>query len=276
MAADTIAALSVGRSLVVTHGNGPQVGLLALRSEAFSDAGPAGLDVLGAETDGMIGYLLEREVRSRLPDTPVVTMLTQVEVDADDAAFTVPTKPIGPYYAAEHAERLRSERGWTLVEQPAGWRRVVASPDPRRIFELDAVELLLEAGHVVICGGGGGIPVVRDSMRGLRGVEAVVDKDLSTALLAQGIGADMLLLLTDIDAIYQDWPERSVPLRRTTPSEIRAMGLVAGSMGPKAEAAARFVEATGARAAIGSLDDAIAVLAGESGTHVRPAGDRDV
>jgi len=268
IAADAVAALSVGRSLVVTHGNGPQVGLLALRAAAYGGDGPERLDVLGAETEGMIGYLLEREVRSRLPDVPIVTLLTQVEVDASDPAFEVPSKPIGPFYSREDAKKLRDEQGWTIVEFGRGWRRVVPSPNPLRLFQLEAVQLLLEAGHIVICGGGGGVPVVRDVQGDMHGIEGVVDKDLSAALLAEGIGADALLLLTDVDAIYEDWPDRAAPIQSITPAEIRALDLSSGSMGPKAEAAARFVERAGGWAGIGALDESIGVLTGTSGTRV--------
>ncbi len=273
VAADNLAALSVGRSLVITHGNGPQVGLLALRAES-AGAPPSTLDVLGAETEGMIGYLLEREVRSRLPDASVVTLLTQVEVAVDDPALSNPTKPIGPFYSRDDADRLRSDRGWTFREDARGFRRLVPSPVPLRVFQLDAVRLLLDAGHVVICGGGGGIPVARAEHGSFRGVDAVVDKDLSAALLAEGVGADMLLLLTDVDAVYRDWPDRSSRIEHATPGELRSLGLPAGSMGPKVEAAARFTERTGGVAAIGCLDDALPVLAGKAGTRVRvgPAG----
>ncbi len=268
IAADNLAALSVGRSLIVTHGNGPQVGLLALRAEAAGGP-PSTLDVLGAETDGAIGYLLEREVRSRLPGVPLVTLLTQVEVAADDPAFTHPTKPIGPFYPAEQADALRESRGWRFWEDSRGFRRLVPSPIPLRVFQLDAVRLLLEADHVVICGGGGGIPVARGEHGSFRGVDAVVDKDLLAALVAEGVGADMLLLLTDVDAVYRDFPECQDRVERATPQELRSLGLPAGSMGPKVEAAARFAERTGGVAGIGCLDDALLVLAGKAGTRVR-------
>lgn len=267
LAADVVAALSL-HELVVTHGNGPQVGLLALQTEAAGTGEP--LDVLGAETEGMIGYVLEREIRSRLPGRPVVTLLTQVEVDPGDPAFDEPTKPIGPLYGREEAEGLAAERDWSVAPDGNRWRRVVPSPRPRRILELDAIRLLLEAGQLVVCGGGGGIPVVSGQGGELTGIEGVVDKDRSAALLGRELDADVLLLLTDVPAIYRDWPSRERPLRSITPSRIREMALADGSMGPKAEAAAWFVEETGGVAVIGALEDAVAMLAGEAGTSVTP------
>lgn len=264
-AADVIAALA-HHDLVVTHGNGPQVGLLALRAESSGQAQP--LDVLGAETEGMIGYLLEREIRSRLPRRPVVTLLTQIEVDPDDPAFGRPTKPIGPVYDQAVAERMARERGWQVAPDGTGWRRVVPSPSPRRILELDAIELLLDRGHLVVCGGGGGIPVALGAGGTLNGIEAVIDKDRSAALLAAGLGADLLLLLTDVAAVYEDWPGRGTPIRSTSPEGIRRIALAAGSMGPKAEAAADFVERTGRVAVIGAVEEAAAMLAGDAGTRV--------
>lgn len=264
-AADVVAALA-HHALVVTHGNGPQVGLLALRAESTGERGL--LDELGAQSDGIIGYLLEREIRSRLPLRPVVTLLTQVEVDAADPAFAAPSKPIGPRYDRGTAERLAAERGWTVSREGDHWRRVVASPRPLRILELDAIELLLGAGHLVVCGGGGGIPVTVAPDGDLVGVEAVVDKDRSAALLAMGLETDVLLFLTDVPAVFEDWPVRRRPLREVTPAELRALDLAAGSMGPKAEAAIAFVESTGGTAVIGALEDAVAMMAGKAGTRV--------
>ena len=264
-AADIIAGLA-HHSLVVTHGNGPQVGLLALQTEAAGTG--TTLDVLGAESEGMIGYVLEREIRSRLPDHPVVTLITQVEVDVDDPAFDDPTKPIGPPYEREEAERLARERGWSVAPDGDRWRRVVPSPRPRRILELDAIALLLDAGHLVICGGGGGIPVVVKKDGDLEGVEGVVDKDRSAALVGREVGADLLLLLTDVDAVYRDWPRREDPVREISPEEVPELGLAEGSMGPKAEAAAWFVEETGGVAVIGALEDAADMVVEEAGTRV--------
>jgi carbamate kinase len=271
-AATAVAAIATDREMVVTHGNGPQVGLLALQAEAYRDVAPYPLDVLGAESEGMIGYLIEQELRSRLPGRDVVTLLTQTEVDPDDPAFLHPTKPIGPVYARDDAERLATVRDWRVAADGTGWRRVVASPEPRRILEIGAVRTLIDAGTLVVCAGGGGIPVVVTPAGGIRGVEAVVDKDLATALLAREIRADALLLLTDVEAVYRDWnAARQQPIGATTPDELRSITLDAGSMGPKAEAACRFVEAGGVFAGIGALSDAERILAGTCGTRVHRA-----
>lgn len=268
-AVEALAPLGRGHELVVTHGNGPQVGLLALQSLAYAEVAPYPLDVLGAESEGMIGYLLEQELVNALPGRPVATLLTQVVVDADDPAFAHPTKPIGPLYREQEARRLAQERGWSIARDGDGWRRVVPSPEPRRIVELSTIRLLVEAGVLVVCAGGGGIPVLADSAGALRGVEAVIDKDLAAALLATSIGADRLLLLTDVDAVYRGYGAPvAEAIREVTPSELRAELLPAGSMAPKAEAACRFVEQTGGRAAIGALEDAAALAAGERGTQV--------
>ena len=267
-ACDVIASIAREHTLVLTHGNGPQVGILALRAEEARGNWRESLDVLGAETDGMIGYLLARELGTRLPDRQIASLLTQVEVDADDPAFAAPTKPIGSVYSEEEAARLAAEQGWRVARDGDGWRRVVSSPDPKRIVELDSIRLLIEAGHLVVAAGGGGVPVTIDHHGTLRGAEAVVDKDLTAALLASGVGADTLLLLTDASAIYRDWPNRDDPIRRISPDEVRSLPLPAGSMGPKAEAAARFAEASGGRALIGAIEDAEALMAGETGTEV--------
>lgn len=271
-AADAIAEIAATSELVVTHGNGPQIGLLALQAQAYRDVAPYPLDVLGAESEGMIGYLIEKELRSRLPGREVVTLLTQVEVDADDPAFAHPTKPIGPVYAPIDAERLASERRWRLAPDGAGLRRVVPSPEPLRILEIGAIRTLIAARTLVVCTGGGGIPVVVTPGGGIRGVEAVIDKDLAAALLARAIGANALLLLTDVEAVYRDWQGgRCRPIGETSPGELRALSLDPGSMGPKVEAACRFVEHGGGLAGIGALEDARAILAGTRGTRVRSA-----
>lgn len=268
-AAAAVAAIAAEHDVVVTHGNGPQVGLLALQAEAYRDVAAYPLDVLGAESEGMIGYLIEQELRSRLRGRDIVTLLTQVEVDANDPAFANPIKPIGPVYSRTDAERLATERHWQIAADGSGWRRVVPSPEPRRILELGAIRMLIGAGALVVCAGGGGVPVVVLPSGGIRGVEAVIDKDLATALLARELRADALLLLTDVRAVYRDWHgDRRQPIGETTPAELRALDLEAGSMMPKAEAACRFVEGGGSVAGIGALDDAVAVLAGTSGTRV--------
>jgi carbamate kinase len=268
-AVEAIAALAVEHEVVVTHGNGPQVGLLALQGEAYGEVDPYPLDVLGAESEGMIGYLLEQELVNELGDGRVATLLTQVLVEAGDPAFERPTKPIGPVYERGQAERLAAERGWTLAPEGDGARRVVASPEPRSIIELGTIRLLVEAGVIVVCVGGGGIPVLLDDHGRLRGAEAVIDKDLAAALLARGLEADALLLLTDVPAVEAAWGTPAArPLGAVRSTELRAIEFEPGSMGPKVEAACRFTEATGGTAAIGALGDAAAILRGERGTRV--------
>lgn len=268
-AARAIAAIAQTHTVIVTHGNGPQVGLLALQAEAYSRVRPYPLDVLGAETEGMIGYLMEQELRNCLPERQVVTLLTQVEVDAGDSAFAQPTKPIGPLYAKADAEHLAAERGWAIAPDGNGYRRVVPSPEPRRILELPTIQLLVQVGALVICAGGGGIPVVVDPSGVIRGVEAVIDKDLAAALLAIALKADALLLLTDVDAVYTNWGSATAtPLREATPPQLRQQTFAPGSMAPKVEAACRFVEATHHLAGIGRLDEAAALLAGNAGTLI--------
>jgi carbamate kinase len=270
-AVEAIAAVAADHDVVVTHGNGPQVGLLALQGEAYKEVDPYPLDVLGAETEGMIGYLLEQELVNELGRARVATLLTQVVVDAGDPAFERPTKPIGPVYDREAAERLAAARGWALAPDAGGLRRVVASPEPRSIVELPTIRLLVEAGVLVVCVGGGGIPVLLDDHGRLRGVEAVIDKDLAAALLACSLQADALLLLTDVPAVVDDRDTLNArPLGEVASAELRAIDFEPGSMGPKVEAACRFVEATGALAGIGALGDAAAILRGERGTRIRP------
>jgi carbamate kinase len=276
LAAAAIAALAAEHAIVVTHGNGPQVGLLALQAAAYTDVAPYPLDVLGAESEGMIGYLLEQSIRNALPRREIATLLTQVVVDVDDPAFGRPTKPIGPVYPEARAAELAATLGWRIAPDGGGWRRVVASPEPRSIVELSTIRLLVDTGVIVVCAGGGGIPVVAGAGGVLHGVEAVIDKDLASGLLAQLLGADLLLLLTDVDAVQLDYGTAAARrLEETTPDELRAHRFAPGSMAPKVEAACRFVEATGGEAAIGSLSEAPAILAGRSGTRVRgPARSR--
>lgn len=265
-AAGSIAALAREHEVVLTHGNGPQVGWLALQADAMPGARPDPLDVLGAESEALIGYLIEQELAPLLPGREIATLVTLVEVDALDPAFAAPTKPIGPRYDEATARRIARERGWQVASVEGGFRRVVASPEPRRIRELRVIRRLVEAHVVVVCAGGGGIPVAVSAAGVLRGVEAVIDKDLTAALLAVELDADALLLLTDVDAVYEDWPARAKPLRRATPAELRAHSFAPGSMAPKVEAACRFVESSGRVAAIGALDAAEALLAGTAGT----------
>lgn len=272
-AAAALGDLGGEHDLVVTHGNGPQVGLLALQGEMDEDTPPFPLDVLGAETEGMLGYMISQQLKNTLPDRQVASLLTQVEVDPDDPAFARPTKPIGPSYTEEEARRLYRERGWRVDRDGRTWRRVVASPEPRRILDVQAISILLEHGVLVVCAGGGGIPVVFDRWGRLHGIEAVIDKDRTAALLAAELEADALLLLTDVDGIYRHWGEpEQERIDRLKPEEARALDLPEGSMRPKAEACARFVEATGGLAAIGALEDAVALLEGRAGTRVARGG----
>ena len=272
-----IAPVARRHQVVITHGNGPQIGLLALQAAAYKDITPYPLDVLGAESEGMIGYLIEQMLASELPSREIATLLTQVEVDPADPAFAKPTKPIGPIYSAEEAGKLVARTTWTLVRAGGGFRRAVPSPEPRRIREINAIKLLVQADVIVICAGGGGIPVVAGNHGVLHGVEAVIDKDLSAALLAQAIGADALLLLTDVPAVWTRWPmPEGEPIRHTTAAELRTLTFEPGSMGPKVEAACRFAERTKCVAAIGDINEAERILAGGAGTIVTADQAHDV
>lgn len=266
-AARAIADLAVENELVLTHGNGPQVGLLALEADAYQDVEPYPLDVLGAESQGMIGYLIVQALRGET-DSSVVALLTEVVVNPDDPAFGKPTKPIGPVYTKAEADEVAAEHGWVIARDGEYYRRVVPSPQPREIVELDSIEALLKGGSIVVCAGGGGIPVLREGTR-LRGVEAVIDKDLTAALLAERLGADRLVILTDVPYVERGWQTAtSTPIAHATPAELRELEFAAGSMAPKIEAACRFVERTGGEAVIGSLAELTEVAAGRSGTRV--------
>ncbi|TLX53392.1 carbamate kinase [Stutzerimonas nosocomialis] len=265
-----IARIAPGNELVVAHGNGPQVGLLALQGAAYTEVPTYPLDVLGAETEGMIGYIIEQELGNLLPfEVPFATLLTQVEVDAADPAFEHPSKPIGPVYSREKAERLAREKGWSIAADGDRFRRVVPSPRPKRIFEIRPIRWLLEKGSVVICAGGGGIPTVYDQDGQLHGIEAVIDKDLCSALLAEQLEADLLVIATDVDGAYLDW---GTPAQRRIgeahPDQLERLGFAAGSMGPKVQAACEFVRHTGKVAVIGSLADIEAIVQGRAGTRV--------
>lgn len=269
IAARALAALvGAGHDLVVTHGNGPQVGLLALQGAAYKPGEAYPLDVLSAETEGMIGYLIEQELGNLLPaDQLCAALLTQIEVDPADPAFARPRKPIGPVYSKAQAKRLAAERRWSIAPDGDGWRRVVASPLPKRIFEIGVIELLVAKGVVVICAGGGGIPVIIRPDGGLVGIEAVIDKDRASALLARQLGAEALLLLTDVAAVFTDWDTmRARAIRRAPPGALASLDFAAGSMGPKVEAACDFARATGGFAGIGRLEDAQAILEQRAGT----------
>ncbi len=276
-AASLAELVAAGHELVITHGNGPQIGLLALESEADPAlSAPYPLDVLGAQTQGMIGTLLARELQNRLPDRTVAALVTHTEVDQHDPAFASPTKFIGQPYTETQAQHLRRERGWTIAQDGPAWRRVVPSPQPQAVLEAPVVRRLLAGGTVVICAGGGGVPVTRDPDTGLlRGAEAVVDKDSTAALLAEQLDADALLILTDVTHVFAHYgAAHPQPITFTTPAQLRALKLPEGSMRPKADAAASFVEHTGRLAGIGPLDDALGVLLGTTGTLVRAPGGR--
>jgi len=272
VAAASLAPIAQDNALVITHGNGPQVGFLALQSAAYGTSEAYPLDVLDAETEGMIGYLIEQALDNRLPaGRRCASLLTQIEVDPADPAFRHPDKPIGPWYGEDQARQLAKARGWHIAPDGAHYRRVVPSPAPIRILELGIIKLLIDHGVIVICAGGGGIPTVRRADGSLVGVEAVIDKDLASSLLARELGADALLMLTDVDAVCTGWGGPGArAIRRTSPETIRRYPFAAGSMGPKVEAACAFVEQTGGIAGIGGLGDAQAILAGQAGTLVTP------
>jgi carbamate kinase len=270
-----LAPVAMEHELVIAHGNGPQVGLLALQGSAYTAVETYPLDILDAQTEGMIGYIIEQELGNLLPqERPLATLVTMIEVDGADPAFDNPTKPIGPVYDKAEADRLAAEKGWTFKPDGESFRRVVPSPAPKRIFEIGAIRLLLEQGAVVICAGGGGVPTRytdEDVPAGKRlvGVEAVIDKDLASALLAIDLEADVLAIVTDVDATYANWgTAEQKAIRRADPATLRAQGFAEGSMGPKVLAACEFVEKTGKRAVIGSMADTPSLLAGTAGTSV--------
>jgi len=265
-----IARIAAGNELVVAHGNGPQVGLLALQGAAYKEVPAYPLDVLGAETEGMIGYMIEQELGNLLPfEVPLATLLTQVEVDPEDPAFKQPSKPIGPVYNHQDATRLAQEKGWVIAADGDQFRRVVPSPRPKRIFEIRPISWLLEKGSVVICAGGGGIPTVYDQSGRLHGVEAVIDKDLCSALLAEQLKADLLVIATDVDGAYLDWgtPQQH-RIGEMHPDRLQSLSFAAGSMGPKVQAACEFARNTGNVAVIGSLEQIEAIIQGKAGTRV--------
>ena len=267
-----LAPVALEHELVISHGNGPQVGLLALQGSAYTAVDTYPLDVLGAQTEGMIGYIIEQELGNELPfERPLATLLTMIEVDGNDPAFENPTKPIGPIYNAEEAAKLEKEKGWVFKPDGESLRRVVPSPQPKRIFEIRPIRWLLEHNVLVICAGGGGIPTtwVPGEERTLTGVEAVIDKDLASALLAIDLEANLLVIVTDVDAAYADWgtPQQR-PIRRATPEALAEGGFAEGSMGPKIRAACQFVEQTGGKAVIGSIHDTARLVSGEAGTVV--------
>ncbi|MDB6050079.1 MAG: carbamate kinase [Pseudomonas sp.] len=273
VAAEQIAKISAGNELVVAHGNGPQVGLLSLQAAAYTSVSPYPLDVLGAETEGMIGYMIEQELGNLLPvEKPFATLLTQVEVDGNDPAFQHPSKPIGPVYTKAEAERLAAEKGWSIAPDGDKYRRVVASPRPKRIFEIRPIKWLLEKGSIVICAGGGGIPTLYAEDGKLKGVEAVIDKDLCSALLAEQLDCDLLVIATDVDAVFIDWGEPTQKaIAQAHPDDMQKLGFAAGSMGPKVQAACEFARNTGKEAVIGALADIENIVNGHAGTRIGSA-----
>jgi carbamate kinase len=265
-----LAPLASDHDLVITHGNGPQVGLLAMESARDTAlTRPYPFDVLGAQTQGMIGYWLVQALQNALPGRLAGCLVCRTLVSADDPAFAHPVKFVGPVYDEARARQLSAEHGWQVRRDGTAWRRVVPSPEPVELLDLPLISELVRAGAIVVCVGGGGVPVTRDAAGILQGAEAVVDKDLTAALLARSLDADALLLLTDVDCVQDKYgTQQATPIRLATPEEMRALQFPAGSMGPKVDAACRFVEAGGAMAAIGRLDDAEALLHRKTGTIV--------
>jgi carbamate kinase len=274
VAAQSLAPLAKSHELVISHGNGPQVGLLALQAAALEDVEPYPLDVLGAQTEGMIGYMIEQELGNLLPyEQPLASILTMVRVDPDDPAFENPTKPIGPVYGEEEAKLLASKRGWSVKPDGDKWRRVVPSPRPQHVFQTRPVKWLLEKGTIVICTGGGGIPTMYDENRKLHGAEVVIDKDFASALLAKELHADLYIMATDADAVYLDWGKPGArALRDVTYQDLKEHRFAEGSMGPKVIAACWFAEISGNWSAIGAMEDLEKIVSGEAGTIVRSSG----
>ena len=269
IAAKVLAPIIEKHEVVISHGNGPQVGLLSLQSAAYKEVEEYPLDILGAQTQGMIGYMIEQELGNHLPvEIPIASILTMVEIDPEDLAFSNPTKPIGPIYDEKEARDLAKLKGWNIKQDGNYWRRVVPSPEPHRIFQLRPIHWLLEKGTVVICAGGGGIPTSYKENGKLEGVEVVIDKDRASSLLAFELEADLLIMATDTDGVYLDWGSDSEKIiSKTTPEEISKYSFDKGSMGPKVEAACSFVERSGQRAVIGSLKDIEKMVSGISGTQ---------
>ncbi len=270
IAAESLAEIAKDHQLIIAHGNGPQVGLLALQAAAYEEVDAYPLDVLGAESEGQVGYMIEQQMGNLMPaEQRFATLLTQIEVDPNDPAFQNPTKFIGPVYSKEKAEQLAASRGWAIKPDGEHWRRVVASPLPKRIFEINVIKMLADQHVVVICAGGGGIPTMYKNDGTLTGVEAVIDKDRAGALLAKELGADAYLILTDVEAVYTNWgQENQQAISKASPNAISELSFADGSMGPKVEAACDFARATGGVACIGNLKNAVKMLKGEAGTTI--------
>lgn len=274
IAADAVAAVAKEHNVVLTHGNGPQVGLLALQADAYKDVKPYPLDILGAESQGMIGYMLAQCVANVLPEREVVNIITQTEVDPNDKAYSNPTKFIGPVYDKETAEKLAAERGWTIAADGKYFRRVVPSPIPQTIVEINTIRRLVDRGAMVISSGGGGIPVIRDENGRLTGSEAVIDKDMSASIMADELDADALLILTDAPSVALDWgtPDQK-EIKEISPEKLEEYNFAKGSMGPKVDAVCRFAKTGKGFAAIGRLEDAVNILNGKAGTIIRQGAD---
>jgi len=277
VAAEAMAPVAKEHHLVISHGNGPQVGLLALQGAAYKPEEAYPLDVLGAETEGMIGYMIEQELGNLLPfEVPFATLLTMVEVDGNDPGFKNPTKFVGPVYEQAEADKIKTEKGWVFKQDGNKWRRVVPSPLPKRIFEIRPIRWLLDHGTIVICAGGGGIPTMYQpgADRKLMGVEAVIDKDLCSELLARELDADLLIMATDADAVFTGWgtPQQRA-IHKANPAAMGQFKFPAGSMGPKVDAACQFAMKTGKTAAIGALADIVGIVRGEKGTLVSKSFD---
>ncbi len=275
LAAEQLAKVKPKNELIISHGNGPQVGLLALQHAAYyaqdNKIEPYPLDVLVSQTVGMIGYMLQQELTNLLPETPTQTLVTQVIVDEHDPAFSKPSKPIGQVYTQAEAEKLAAEKGWTVMPDGQYYRRAVPSPKPQDVTGINAVKALLAQDHIVICGGGGGVPCVKNAQGQLTGVEAVVDKDLATAVIANQLDADLFIIATDVNATcvnFQKEGERKIAKANPAALEALSAEFAAGSMGPKVQAVINFVKATGKDAAIGSLADIEDIVAGKAGTRV--------
>jgi len=269
IACEQIAKVYPNNQLVITHGNGPQVGLVALQSNAYKEVPMYPLDVLGAETVGMIGYVIQQEMMNVLPKAEVATMLTQTEVDANDPAFKKPTKPVGPVYTKEESDKVAAEKGWVMAPDNDKFRRVVPSPLPKGILGLKALRTTIDSGAIVVCAGGGGIPAYYDANGKLQGSEAVIDKDLSTALLAGLIDADLLIIATDVDGVYLDWGKPTQKrIAKIAAGDVTKYDFASGSMGPKVQACVNFVNACGKDAVIGALSDIEQIVAGVKGTRI--------
>ena len=266
-----LARIADGNDMLITHGNGPQIGLLALQSESYHDVAPYPLDALGAQTQGLIGYVIEQELANRVPASrQIACLVTRTIVNATDPELARPSKPIGPMYSEQEAKQLGNERRWTIAADNQGYRRVVPSPQPIAVANLEAIRCLFNQGFIVIAAGGGGVPVVTEPGAAMtRGIEAVIDKDATSTLLALALGADCLLIATGVDAVFEGWgTSNQQAIRRISSAALIKMSFPRGSMAPKVAAACEFVSNSGKRAVIGSLHNMEAMLAGTSGTQI--------